>query len=103
MVFLAPTKMLVLQQAEVLKMHTCLVVGDYTGDKGIDFWNHERWVKEMQLNEILVMTPQIFLDNIRRSFVHVRMGPPRPSRFEKPQSLRIDDGMRSQLTRFSFG
>jgi hypothetical protein len=74
-VFLAPTKLLVLQQAEVLKMHTCLVVGEYTGDKGIDFWDRGRWLKEMELHEILVMTPQIFLDNIRRSFVHVRAHP----------------------------
>ncbi|KAK4365008.1 hypothetical protein RND71_016366 [Anisodus tanguticus] len=68
-VFLAPTVHLVHQQYEVIQHHTYLAVQEYYGAKGVDEWNAESWKKEIDDNDVLVMTPQIFLDALRKGYL----------------------------------
>ncbi|TMW91530.1 hypothetical protein EJD97_014235 [Solanum chilense] len=68
-VFLAPTVHLVHQQYEVIQHHTHLGVQEYYGAKGVDEWNAESWKKETDDNDVLVMTPQIFLDALRKGYL----------------------------------
>ncbi|KAM3218378.1 endoribonuclease Dicer 3a [Capsicum annuum] len=68
-VFLAPTVHLVHQQYEVIQHHTHLTVQEYYGAKGVDDWNAESWKKETDDNDVLVMTPQIFLDALRKGYI----------------------------------
>ncbi|XP_020585033.1 endoribonuclease Dicer homolog 3a isoform X2 [Phalaenopsis equestris] len=68
-VFLAPTVHLVTQQYEVIKVHTDLKVADYYGEKRIDQWDEKNWEKETSTYQVMVMTPQILLDSLRRAFL----------------------------------
>lgn len=68
-VFLAPTVHLVHQQYEVIRHHTQLAVQEYYGAKGVDDWNVEKWKTETDDNDVLVMTPQIFLDALRKGYI----------------------------------
>ncbi|XBI78947.1 hypothetical protein VPH35_088540 [Triticum aestivum] len=67
-VFLVPTRVLVEQQARVIEAHTDLRVSKFTGDMGVDFWDAAIWRRVVDDAEVLVMTPQILLDNLRHSF-----------------------------------
>ncbi|XP_047327268.1 endoribonuclease Dicer homolog 3a-like [Impatiens glandulifera] len=71
--FLAPTVHLVHQQFEVVKTHTSLRVDEYYGLKGVDDWNSQHWEKEVNANDVFVMTPQILLDALRKSFLSFDM------------------------------
>ncbi|XP_074263161.1 endoribonuclease Dicer homolog 2-like [Silene latifolia] len=68
-VFLVPKVFLVTQQAKVIETWTDLKVGKYWGKMGIDFWEAARWKVEQEQHEVLVMTPQILLDALRRTFI----------------------------------
>ncbi|KAG6628849.1 hypothetical protein CIPAW_14G041000 [Carya illinoinensis] len=68
-IFLAPTVHLVNQQFEYIKIHTNLEVGDYYGAKGVDEWSLKSWEKEIIKQDVLVMTPQVFLDVLRKAFL----------------------------------
>uniref|UniRef100_A0A2N9FHP3 Uncharacterized protein n=1 Tax=Fagus sylvatica TaxID=28930 RepID=A0A2N9FHP3_FAGSY len=57
------------QQFEVIKGHTNLEVGEYFGAKGVDEWSLESWERESNQNDVLVVTPQIFLDAVRKAFL----------------------------------
>ncbi|KAL7196180.1 hypothetical protein ACSBR1_036234 [Camellia fascicularis] len=72
-VFLAPTVHLVHQQFEVMKVHTNLQVEEYYGAKGVDEWNAKSWEKEINDHDVLVLTPQILLDALRKAFVSFEM------------------------------
>ncbi|KAF4391118.1 hypothetical protein F8388_009540 [Cannabis sativa] len=74
-VFLVPKVVLVSQQADALKKHTDLKVGTYWGDMGVDFWNADKWKEEVEKYEVLVMTHQILLNNLRHSFFKLSMIP----------------------------
>jgi endoribonuclease Dicer len=39
---------------------------------GVDFWNADKWRDMVDGAEVLVMTPQILLDNLRHSFFRLR-------------------------------
>ncbi len=51
---------LVKQQAEYISLHTNLNVGCYTGDMNVDSWGLARWHREIEPNQVLVMTMTIF-------------------------------------------
>ena len=73
--FLANNVPLVNQQANYLREHISLQVGEYYGDlissdgERLDFWNKETWERELEANHILVMTPQILVDLLNHSFI----------------------------------
>ncbi|KAA8546198.1 hypothetical protein F0562_003063 [Nyssa sinensis] len=71
--FLAPTVHLVHQQFEVMKIHTNLEVEEYYGAKGVDDWNAKCWEKEINEHDVLVMTPQILLDALRKAFLSLEI------------------------------
>ncbi|PON61647.1 DNA helicase, ATP-dependent, partial [Trema orientale] len=68
-VFLAPTVHLVNQQFEIIKSHTQFEVGEYHGGKGVDDWTEKDWENEMNQHDVLVMTPQVLLDALKRAFL----------------------------------
>nr|XP_027084395.1 endoribonuclease Dicer homolog 3-like [Coffea arabica] len=68
-IFLAPSVRLVHQQYEVIKCHTELEVEELFGAKGIDDWHKETWEKAINAHDVLVMTPQILLDALRKAFM----------------------------------
>ncbi|XVF48783.1 hypothetical protein PTKIN_Ptkin03bG0216400 [Pterospermum kingtungense] len=72
-IFLAPTVHLVNQQFEYIKIHTSLQVEQYYGAKGVDEWNSDCWDKEIKEHDVLVMTPQILLDALRKAFLSIEM------------------------------
>ncbi|PSS19311.1 Endoribonuclease Dicer 3a like [Actinidia chinensis var. chinensis] len=72
-IFLAPTVHLVHQQFEVIKFHTDFRVEEYYGAKGVDEWKVDEWEKETNEHDILVMTPQILLDALRKAFLSFEM------------------------------
>ncbi|KAL9442076.1 hypothetical protein AB3S75_020560 [Citrus x aurantiifolia] len=67
--FLAPTVHLVHQQYDVIRVHTDFEVEEYYGAKGVDEWDSQCWQKEINKNDVLVMTPQILLDALRKAFL----------------------------------
>ncbi|GBG81912.1 hypothetical protein CBR_g34095 [Chara braunii] len=69
--FLVPSVNLVYQQSHVLRTHTNLEVGHYCGDMDVDNWVIEKWKVELERNQVFVMTAQIFLDNLRHSFMQM--------------------------------
>ncbi|XP_019053854.1 PREDICTED: endoribonuclease Dicer homolog 3b isoform X4 [Nelumbo nucifera] len=72
-IFLAPTVHLVNQQFEVIKIHTDFKVEEYYGAKGIDEWSAKCWEKEISEQDVMVMTPQILLDALRKAFLRIEM------------------------------
>ncbi|GMJ15749.1 dicer-like 3, DICER-LIKE 3 [Hibiscus trionum] len=71
--FLAPTVHLVNQQFEYIKVHTSLEVEQYYGAKGVNEWNSDCWEKEIKEHDVLVMTPQILLNALRKAFLSLEM------------------------------
>ncbi|KAJ3699720.1 hypothetical protein LUZ61_003425 [Rhynchospora tenuis] len=68
-IFLAPTVQLVMQQYEAIKQNTSLEVECYHGTKGVDTWTAHIWQKELSLYQVIVMTPQVLLDALRKAFI----------------------------------
>ncbi|KAG6599127.1 Endoribonuclease Dicer-like 3a, partial [Cucurbita argyrosperma subsp. sororia] len=67
-IFLAPTVHLVHQQFNVIKVQTDFEVAEYYGAMGVDDWNMNCWEKETSERDVLVMTPQILLDALRKAY-----------------------------------
>lgn len=68
-IFLAPTNPLAIQQSDEIKKHTNFDTKVYYGDLGVDTWNEHRWVNEISENEVLVLTPDIFLNIISKQLI----------------------------------
>ncbi|MED6203666.1 helicase [Stylosanthes scabra] len=70
-IFLAPTVHLVNQQYKNIKDLTDFQVQEYYGAKGVDAWDLNVWEKEISENEVMVMTPQLLLDALRKAFLKI--------------------------------
>ncbi|KAI9112330.1 hypothetical protein K1719_016853 [Acacia pycnantha] len=68
-IFLAPTVHL---QFGVIKDYTDLAVEEFHGDKGIDDWDFNCWEKKIEEQDVMVMTPQILLDGLRKAFFKMK-------------------------------
>nr|XP_006824151.1 PREDICTED: LOW QUALITY PROTEIN: endoribonuclease Dicer-like [Saccoglossus kowalevskii] len=60
--FLVNSVPLVSQQANVIRTHTDLTVGEYVDAMDVDLWKKDKWNQEFSKHQVLVMTCQIFLD-----------------------------------------
>ena len=60
---------LVSQQAKVIEKHTDLKVGEYIGAMKVDLWDEAKWEEELNKNNVLVMTAQIFLDLLNHAYI----------------------------------
>lgn len=67
--FLVCTVALAQQQTQYLRGYIPFEVGTYTGDMGVDFWKMERWIQELDKNQVLVMTAQILLDMLQHDYI----------------------------------
>jgi endoribonuclease Dicer len=56
----------------VIEDHTDLRVKQFYGEMGVDFWSADTWRRAVDGAEVLVMTPQILLDNLRHCFFRLR-------------------------------
>ncbi|TPX61642.1 hypothetical protein PhCBS80983_g00942 [Powellomyces hirtus] len=70
-VFLVPTVPLVAQQAAKIRENTDLIVGEYSRDEivSVAYWDTIGWYHEMSCRQVLVLTPQIFLNILRHGFL----------------------------------
>ncbi|XP_072751991.1 endoribonuclease Dicer [Anoplolepis gracilipes] len=68
-IFVVNTVALVLQHSEYIKRHTDLTCRGYSGDMQIDYWEEEQWLNEIETNQVLVMTAQIFLDLLSHGYM----------------------------------
>ena len=57
------------QQAKVIEKHTDLKVEKYIGAMNVDVWNKVKWEDELNKNNVLVMTAQIFLDLLNHAYI----------------------------------
>ena len=62
---------LFVQQAGVLSTNTPLEVRCITGELGVDAWDAKVWNLEFEKHDVLVCTPQILLNLLRRAFLKV--------------------------------
>ena len=74
--FLAPNVPLVIQQAEYLKERLPLKVDFYYGDKIIDEkvaddWTQSIWNKELEQNQVLVMTPKVLVEMLNHDYLGI--------------------------------
>ncbi|VDO98315.1 unnamed protein product [Soboliphyme baturini] len=67
--FLVDKVALVKQQADQIRKHTNLVVGEFHGRMNVDFWDKAAWSKHLENNQVLVMTAQIFLDLLSHAYL----------------------------------
>ncbi|XP_051119547.1 endoribonuclease Dicer homolog 3 isoform X2 [Andrographis paniculata] len=67
--FLTPTVDLVHKQHKEIKSHTNLRVEAYFGARGVDGWDADAWAKEINDHDVLIMTPQIFLNSLRKGYM----------------------------------
>ncbi|PVG02206.1 hypothetical protein CPB86DRAFT_614430 [Serendipita vermifera] len=65
--FLVPKVPLVEQQRAFLESNTGLKIRGYTGAMGVDYWDRTAWIAEFMACDVLVMTPQIFLNILRHA------------------------------------
>jgi endoribonuclease Dicer len=69
-IFLVNTVPLVNQQYKAIKQNLPgYRIGKYSGDCGVDAWDLDKWIIEYKTHDILVMTAQIFLDNLRNAVI----------------------------------
>lgn len=67
--FLVETVALVAQQAQSIRQQTPLTVGEYSGDKGVDHWDINKWHVELENHQVLVMTAAIFHHMILHDYI----------------------------------
>ncbi|CAL4063247.1 unnamed protein product [Meganyctiphanes norvegica] len=68
-VFVVNTVPLVRQQAGAIKMHTAFSVGLYEGSMNVDMWDKEKWLQELENNEVIVIIDAIFHDIVLHKYL----------------------------------
>ncbi|EFN79336.1 Endoribonuclease dcr-1 [Harpegnathos saltator] len=68
-IFIVNTVALVRQQTDYIRRHTCLTCKGYSGDMKVDCWKEDQWILELDANQVLVMTAQIFVDTITHGYI----------------------------------
>ncbi|KAG8449111.1 hypothetical protein GDO86_015967 [Hymenochirus boettgeri] len=68
-VFLVNSEKQVSQQVSAVRTHTDLKVGEYSDLEGTQCWTKEKWFKEFDIQQILVMTCHIFLNVLKNGNV----------------------------------
>ncbi|XP_011693477.1 PREDICTED: endoribonuclease Dicer-like isoform X2 [Wasmannia auropunctata] len=69
-IFIVNTVALVDQQSTYIRRHTKgLNCGGYSGDMKVDFWSEQKWLAEIEKNQVLVMTSQIFLNLLVHRYI----------------------------------
>ena len=71
-IFLGPTNPLVVQQANEIEKHTNYNVRVFYGELGVDTWNKAKWHEEIETNEVLVLTPDIFYMILSRQIIDIQ-------------------------------
>jgi ERCC4-related helicase len=72
-VFLAPTRALVDQQAAMLATSTPLHVSALTGEDGVHNWDADGWRARLDATELLVATPAVVRDAVAHGFMQARL------------------------------
>lgn len=70
-IFLGPTNPLVVQQAAEIRKHTLYNVREFYGDLGVDSWNEAKWHEEIEANDVLVLTPDIFYAILSKQIIDI--------------------------------
>jgi ERCC4-related helicase len=61
---------MLVQQAEVFRIHTHFEVRHFVGSMGVDFWDRAQWRREIEGEcDVFVMTPQILLNILNHGFI----------------------------------
>ena len=68
-VFLVNNVALLEQQAQVIRDCTGLSTGSYCGADGVDDWNKEKWVGEMEKQSVMVFIHQVFLMAVSHDYI----------------------------------
>lgn len=65
-----PSVPLVSQQTENVHKHTNLKAKPFCGEMGVDFWDREKWIVELDIEntDVVVMTPQIMYNMLAHSY-----------------------------------
>uniref|UniRef100_A0A2H8TDA5 Endoribonuclease Dicer n=1 Tax=Melanaphis sacchari TaxID=742174 RepID=A0A2H8TDA5_9HEMI len=70
--FIVQSVPLVSQQADNLRKHLPWNIGTFSGDMNVDFWSQQNWDKILDKCHILVMTAQIYLNNLHHGYMHIK-------------------------------
>ncbi|XP_003240109.1 endoribonuclease dcr-1 isoform X4 [Acyrthosiphon pisum] len=70
--FIVQSVPLVSQQAGNLRRHLPWNIGTFSGDMNVDFWSQQQWNEILEKCHILVMTAQIYLNNLRHGYMHIK-------------------------------
>lgn len=70
---MVPTVPLVYQQAETIEKFTGLEVKSFCGEMGVDFWDRNKWIEELDLENthVIVLTPQILLNTLSHAYLDI--------------------------------
>jgi endoribonuclease Dicer len=70
-IFLVPSVPLVYQQSEFIRQETKVNVKNFSGDMGVDFWDRDQWLKELEIGktDVIVCTPQIFYNCLAHAYI----------------------------------
>ncbi|XP_027844608.1 endoribonuclease Dicer isoform X4 [Aphis gossypii] len=70
--FIVQSVPLVAQQANNLRRHLPWSIGTFSGDMNVDFWSQKHWDEILEKCHILVMTAQIYLNNLHHGYMHIK-------------------------------
>ncbi|XP_026808824.1 endoribonuclease Dicer-like isoform X3 [Rhopalosiphum maidis] len=70
--FIVQSVPLVMQQANNLRRHLPWTIGTFSGDMNVDFWSQNHWNGILENCHILVMTAQIYLNNLNHGYMHIK-------------------------------